>query len=180
MLGTVTSAAAQDGADDAGGAGERRFSVEGAGGVQLAYVGATVSAAFGFAPTRNLTLLLAVERSHIRDKFEQYPDGYSLERGGTETFVSGELRYAFLVDRRVSPYVLGGTGRGRSKPNVNDMFPTPNERTIQVVYYGGGVRIPLGTEVDAFVDGRFMMQVEGRSDYFGVRFPVRGGVAWRF
>jgi hypothetical protein len=49
-----------------------------------------------------------------------------------------------------------------------------------VVYYGGGARIPLGTQVDAFVDGRFMMQVEGRSDYFGVRFPVRGGVAWRF
>lgn len=180
-LGLAThEAAAQDRTEPPPITPERRLSLEAAAGVQLAYVGSTVSAAFGFAPTRSLTLLLGVERAHIRDKTEQIEGGYAFERGGTEMFVSAELRYAFLPSRRVSPYVLGGTGRGISRPTVNDLFPIPNERTIQVIYYGGGVRLPLRPRVDAFVDGRFMMALEAESDYFGVRLPIRGGIAWRF
>lgn len=169
-------AAAQDRAETP----EHRLSVAAAAGPQVAYAGSTVSAAFGFAPTRNLTLLVSVERSQIRDKIEQFDDGYAFERGGWEMFVSGELRYAFLADRRVSPYVVGGAGRGLSRPSVNEFFPHPNERNIHVIYYGAGARVPLGPRFDAFVDGRFIMLVEARSDYFGVRFPVRGGIAWRF
>jgi hypothetical protein len=146
----------------------------------MSYVGSTVSAALGFAPSRNFTVLVSVERSHVRDEIEQFDDGYAFERGGTETFVSAELRYAFLVDRRVSPYVAGGAGRGRSRPSVNEYFPEPNDRNIQVIYYGGGVRIPVAPRIDVFTDVRFIMAVEARSDYFGVRFPVRGGIAWRF
>jgi hypothetical protein len=169
-------ASAQDRAE----AQERRLSIEVAAGPQVAYIGSTVSAAFGFAPTRNLTMLVAVERSHVRDKIEQFDDGYAFERGGWEMFVSGELRYAFFADRRVSPYVVGGAGRGISRPSVNEFFPHPNDRNIHVIYYGAGARVPLGPRFDAFVDGRFIMQVEAKSDYFGVRFPVRGGIAWRF
>jgi hypothetical protein len=40
--------------------------------------------------------------------------------------------------------------------------------------------MPLQPRVDAFVDLRLMMLVEGESDYFAVRMPVRAGVAWRF
>lgn len=169
-------AAAQDRAQPP----QRRVSVEAAAGPQVAYVGSTVSAAVGFAPTRNLTVLVAVERSQVRDKIEQFADGYAFERGGWEMFVSGELRYAFLADRWVSPYVVGGAGRGISRPSVNEFFPHPNERTIQVIYYGAGARVPLGPRFDAFVDGRFIMAVESKTDYFGVRFPLRGGIAWRF
>lgn len=169
-------AAAQDHAETP----ERRLSVEAAAGPQVAYVGSTVSAAFGFAPTRNLTLLVSVERSHVRDKIEQFDDGYGFERGGWEMFVSGELRYAFLADRRVSPYVVGGAGRGISRPSVNEFFPRPNERNIHVIYYGAGARVPLGPQFDAFADARFIMALEAKSDYFGVRFPVRGGITWRF
>jgi hypothetical protein len=173
-------AAAQDRTDASPGTPYRRLSLEAAAGPQMSYVGSTVSAALGFAPSRNFTVLVSVERSHVRDEIEQFDDGYAFERGGTETFVSAELRYAFLVDRRVSPYVVGGAGRGRSRPSVNEYFPEPNDRNIQVIYYGGGVRIPVAPRIDVFTDVRFIMAVEARSDYFGVRFPVRGGIAWRF
>ncbi len=173
-------AVAQDRAASASAPSERRLSLEVAAGPQLSYVGSLASAAFGFAPTRSLTLLLSVERSHIRDEIERFDDGHGFERGGTETWGSVEFRYAFLARRRVSPYVVAGTGRGISRPSVNEFFPDANERKIQVIYYGAGARVPLGPRFDAFVDGRIIMQVEGKSDYFGVRFPVRGGIAWRF
>ena len=157
-----------------------RFSLEGAAGPQVYYRGSMQSIAFGFAPTRSLTLLVSVERSYVADEIERYEDGYASERGGTEQFVSVGLRYAFFPRKRVSPYVLGGTGRGISRPNVNEFFPDKKERGIQVLYYGGGVRIPIRPRLDAFVDARLIMAVEARSDYLGVRYPVRAGVAWRF
>jgi hypothetical protein len=175
--------AARDAAAQQGtvvGAPDRRLSLEASAGPQISYVGSTVSAALGFAPTRRLTLLVSLERSHVRDEIDRYEDGYGFERGGTEVFVSAELRYAFLADRRVSPYGMGGAGRGISRPSVNEFFPEANERNIQAIYYGAGVRMPLGPRLDAFVDARVIMVLEAASDYFGVRLPVRGGVAWRF
>jgi hypothetical protein len=175
LLLAIHEAAAQDRPE----APERRLSVEAAAGPQISYVGSTVSAAFGFAPSRSLTLLLSVERSHVRDEIERFDDGYAFERGGTEVFVSAEVRYAFLARRRVSPYVVGGTGRGISRPSVNEFFPDANERNIHVIYYGAGVRMPLGPRIDAFADARVIMAAEAASDYFGVRLPVRGGITWR-
>jgi hypothetical protein len=157
-----------------------RWTVEGAAGLHLYYDGTEQSVAFGFAPSRSLTLLVGAERSHIQDEIELYDDGYAAERGGTEQFVSAELRYAFLTRRRVSPYVLGGIGRGTSRPNVNTFFPDKKTRDIHVVYYGGGVRVPVGPRFDAFVDMRLVMSLEAPSDYFGVRMPVRAGIGWRF
>jgi hypothetical protein len=49
------------------------------------------------------TLVVSAERSYGRDEIDRYEDGYAFERGGTEQFVSVELRYAFLPSRRVSP-----------------------------------------------------------------------------
>lgn len=54
----------------------------------------------------------------MQDEVERFDDGYGFERGGTETIVSGALRYAFLADRRVSPYVIGGFGRRRPARSV--------------------------------------------------------------
>ena len=84
----------------------------------------------------------------MRGRIESFEDGYPSERGGTEQFVSAELRYGFFPGKRVSPYVLGGTGRGISRPNVNDFFPDKKKRGIQVLYYGGGVRIPVRPRLD--------------------------------
>jgi hypothetical protein len=177
---SAAAASAQDRPGAAPVGPKLRFSLDGAAGFQVYYRGSMQSISFGIAPTRSLTLLVSAERSYISDTIELYEDGYSSERGGTEQFVGAELRYAFFPSKRVSPYVLGGTGRGISRPNVNEFFPDKKMRGIQVLYYGGGVRIPVRSRLDAFVDARLMMAVEAKSDYFGVRLPVRAGVAWRF
>ncbi len=70
MLMLVLSAAAASAQDAAGGPPPLRWSVEGAAGVQLAYTGTIQSIAFGFAPTRSLTLLIGAERSRTEDKIE--------------------------------------------------------------------------------------------------------------
>jgi hypothetical protein len=177
---SATTASAQDRPGVAPAAPNPWFSLEAAAGPHVHYRGSMQSIAFGFAPTRSLTFLVSAERSHVADKIEYYPDGYSSERGGTERFVSVEVRGTFLARRRVSPYVLGGTGRGTSRLNVSALFPGTKTRDIQVIYYGGGVRIPVKSRLDAFVDARFIMAAEARSDYFGVRMPVRAGLAVRF
>ena len=156
-----------------------RWSVEGAAGFQLYYEGRAESVAFGFAPNRSLTVLVSLQRVSTQDR-GPYEQWYLPERGSTEQFLSGEVRYAFLTRRRLSPYVLGGIGGGISRPNVNQYFPDKRERHIQTLYYGGGVRIPVAARFDAFVDTRLIMSAEAVSDYFGVRMPVRAGIAWRF
>jgi hypothetical protein len=177
---STAEAFAQDRTAAASGAPEHRVSLEGAAGFQVYYRGNVQSIAFGFAPTRSLTLLVSAERSYVQDTIQPDVDGYGFERGGTEKFVSVEFRYAFFPSKRVSPYVLGGGGGGISRPNVNEFFPDRNDREIQVFYYGAGVRIPVQPWLDAFADGRFVMALEAKSDYFGVRYPIRAGVAWRF
>ena len=177
---SAAEAAAQERQGTASAAPERRLSLEGAAGFQTSYRGSVQTVAVGFAPTRSLTVLVSATRSYVHDRIEQHVDGYDSERGGTERFVSGEVRYAFLPHRRLSPYVLGGLGRGVSHGSVNEFFPDESQRPIHVIYWGGGARIPVGARLDAFVDARVTMAVEARSDYFSVRLPVRAGVAWRF
>jgi len=103
MLMLVLSAAAASAQDATGRAPQLRWSIEGSAGVQLAYTGTIQSVAFGFAPTRSLTLLIGAERSRTEDEIEFYPDGYASERGGLVEFVSAELRYAFFANKRVRP-----------------------------------------------------------------------------
>jgi hypothetical protein len=177
---SAVTASAQDPPAAAPAAREPRFSLEAAAGLETYYTGHAESLAFGFAPSRSLTLLVIAHQSHTQDEIEFYPDGYATERGGTERFVAAELRYAFFSRKRVSPYVLIGTGAGTSRPNVNEFFPDEKKRNIGVFFYGGGVRIPVRPSLDTFVDIRLIMAAEAKSDYFGVRMPVRAGVAWRF
>jgi hypothetical protein len=127
------------------------------------------------AQTPSPPKLVNAERTHVPTKIRSYEHGWSAERRGTVQFLSGELRYAFFSDKRFSPYVLGGFGRGVSRPNVNEYFPNRVERDIKVVYYGAGVRIPVGARIDAIVDARFTA-----TDDEGIFMPLRAGVAWRF
>jgi hypothetical protein len=177
---SATTASAQDPSTAAPAAREPRFSLEAAAGFQVYYTGDAELVAFGVAPTRSLTFLITAQRSHVEDEIRLYPNGYDAERGGTEQFVAGELRYAFLPRKRVSPYVVFGAGGGISRPNVNEFFPDRKQREIGVFFYGGGVRMPVRPWLDAFVDTRLIMAAEAKSDFFAVRYPVRAGVAWRF
>ena len=176
----ILSAAAASGQDTGGTApSQPRWSIEGAAGVQLAYTGTIQSVAFGFAPTRSLTLLIGAERSRTEDKIEFYPDGYASERGGGVEFISAELRYAFFANARVSPYVVAGGGRGVERPNVNEIFPYGVERAIVVIYYGVGARIPLHRRVDAFADWRMIVTGDDAAE-MAVLGPLRSGLAFRF
>ena len=164
----------------AGGAPPRpRWSIEGAGGVQLGYSGTILSTAFGFAPTRSLTLLIGAERSRTDDKIEFYPGGSSSERGGLVEFVSAELRYAFFAKGRVSPYGVVGAGGGVERPNVNEYFPYGVDRKIVVIYYGAGARVPLHPRLDAFADWRLIVAADDAAE-MAVLGPLRVGVAFRF
>jgi hypothetical protein len=179
MLVLVLSAAAASAQDAAGGAPQLRWSIEGAGGVQLDYTGTIQSVAFGFAPTRSLTLLIGAERSRTDDEIEFYPDGYASERGGLVEFVSAELRYAFFANRRVSPYAVVGAGRGVERPNINEFFPHGIDRTIVVIYYGAGARIPIHRRLDAFADWRLIITGDDAAE-MAVLGPLRAGIAFRF
>lgn len=178
MVVLAVSAAAAS-AQDATGTRPLRWRIEGAAGVQLQYTGTIQSVAFGFAPTRSLTLLIGAERSRIDDKIEFYPDGYASERGGLVEFVSGELRYAFLANRRVSPYAVVGAGRGVERPNVNEFFPYGVDRRIIAIYYGGGARIPIHRRLDAFADWRLIITGDDAAE-MAVLGPLRAGIGFRF
>jgi hypothetical protein len=178
MLVLALSAAAAS-AQDAAGGPQPRWSIEGAAGVQLDYTGTVQSVAFGFAPTRSLTLLIGAERSRTEDEIEFYPDGYASERGGLVEFVSAELRYAFFPNKRVSPYAVVGTGRGVERPNVNEFFPHGVDRKIVVIYYGAGARIPIHRRLDAFADWRLIITGDDAAE-MAVLGPLRAGIAFRF
>ena len=179
MVVLVLSVAAASAQNATGGMQQLRWNIEGAAGVQLQYTGTIQSVAFGFAPTRSLTVLIGAERSRTDDEIEFYPDGYASERGGLVEFVSAELRYAFFANKRVSPYAVVGTGRGVERPNVNEFFPHGVDRKIVAIYYGAGARIPIHRRLDVFADWRLIITGDDAAE-MAVLGPVRAGIAFRF
>ena len=159
-------------------AGHDRLSLQAAGGPTL-FEGNVVSAAFGYSPTSRLDLVLNVERLHLPFERTNFTDGYSLRRGGTMTFVSGEVRYSLFPPERVSPFILGGAGGGISRPTVNVDFPNPVKNEMRVLYFGGGVRVPLRAGLSLLGDMRAMLALEGYDSVLGI-LPIRAGVTWRF
>lgn len=157
-----------------------RFSLQAAGGTTLRSGGSVVSGAFGFSPVSRLELLVTAERTHLPFETKSFPDGgVSRTRGGTMTFVSGEMRVALMPVDRVSPYALAGIGGGVARPNVNTQFPDAVTNDLRVVYFGGGVRVPLGRNFSLMGDVRAMLALEEPDGIMAV-LPVRAGIAWRF
>jgi hypothetical protein len=74
---------------------------------------------------------------------------------------------------------LVGTGRGVERPNVNEYFPYGVDRTIVVIYYGAGARVPIHRRLDAFADWRLIITGDGAAE-MAVLGPLRVGVAFRF
>jgi hypothetical protein len=164
-------------ASDARREGRERLSLQVAAGPALTLVGGggnVLSAAFGYSPASRLELLLNVERTYV--PFRLYG---SNTRGGTLTFVSGELRVALLPGARVAPFAMAGVGGGVSRPNVNAEFPDRVRNDLRVLYIGGGVRVPLRRGFSLWGDARCMLGLEGYDGILAV-WPVRAGVAWRF
>ena len=167
-------AAAQGGGSNA--------TVQGAVGGLLVDGGHSEVVSVGVLPMDRIGFLVSAERLHIPTEVLQYPGSYSIRRGSTSTFISGELRFPFASSRRVSPYALVGGGRGRWRQNVNEHFPGPGARgDASLLFAGGGVRVPLNDHLSAFADIRFVLQIDqDTEDGFYPFYPLRGGVAWRF
>ena len=178
---TSIAAPAPSGAGGAGNEGRERLSLQVAAGPLLTLSGGAnvLSAAFGYSPASRLELLLNMERSHVPFQLTRFPDGYSVSRGGTLMFVSGELRFAFLPASRVSPFALVGAGGGVSRPTVNEYFPDRVRNDLRVLYVGGGVRVPLRRGFSLLGDARCILGLEGYDGVLAL-WPIRVGLAWRF
>jgi hypothetical protein len=155
------------------------FELYGSAGPTIADAGNSVAAGLGGSPTSRLTVLASVERTHLSTEVRREPGSISYFRGGTYLLGSGALRFAPFGHGRVGPFVLGGFAAGVSRPNVNDAFPTPVTNRAGAVFAGGGLLVPIGARVNAFVDARMMFGVEGTDGIVAVA-PVRAGLAWRF
>lgn len=178
MLVLLLSAAGAS-AQDAAGAPQLRWSIEGAAGVQLGRSGTIQSVAFGFAPTRNLTVLIGADRSRIDEEIEFHAGGSSGDYGERIELVSAHVRYAFFTQWRVSPYVVAGVGGGVERPHISAYFPYGIDRKIFAIYCGGGARIPIHRRLDAFADWRAIITMDEDSEMGGAG-PLRAGLAFRF
>lgn len=174
VLAFVVPASAQ--AQDSG----THLIVQGLYGTHLGAGGDSQSVSVGLS-FRRVDFLVSAERLHQPTEVSRYENGYSVTRRGTAKFVSGEVRWTPVSFRRLSPYVLGGLGRGTSRPNVNEFFPTPVANDAVLAFAGGGLRVPVVGGLSVIADVRFVLQLEDSEDggvyVFG---PIRAGLAWRF
>ena len=125
-----------------------RVSVHAAAGATALQRGNVQSASIGYLVTRTLTVLLNAERAHVPRRITRHEFGGSATRGGTVYFLAGEVRYAFPLARRLSPYFAGGVGAGVSHPNVNRMFSNRITNNARIIVYRGGVDVPLRARSD--------------------------------
>ena len=155
-------------------------SVYGAAGPVLTDTGYSVAGGLGLAPSSRFTFLFSAERSHLPSRHDVSPGSSSHFRGGTFTLGSAELRASLFGRDRISPYGLVGFAAGRSRPNVNDVFPTPVVETVRAPFAGGGVQVPIGEHVNLFADLRLMLIVGTEADSLYALAPLRAGLSWRF
>jgi hypothetical protein len=132
------------------------------------------SVALGFSPNQRWDFLIGAERSHWPTEVTSA----SATRGGTAMLVTGEMRFAPFTVNRVSPYALAGVGRGLSRPNVNEFFPSRVTNDAWLMSFGGGVRVDLNQRLSAFADMR--SGILGERDVVVLVLPVRAGITWRF
>lgn len=164
----------------AGQAADTRVSAQGAFGSHIKGGGNSQSLSIGFLPNERIGFFVSAERLHLPTRITRYEHGYGATRGGTTTFISGEVHLSPFTFNRISPYVLAGAGRGTSRLNVNDLFPDRVTRDAALLFGGAGVRVPLTGRLSAFADMRFVLQVDRSESGVFLFLPVRGGVAWRF
>jgi hypothetical protein len=155
------------------------FELYGSAGPTITDAGHSLAAGVGVSPTSRLTLLVSVERTHLSSQIRREAGSVSHFRGGTYLLGTAELRFAPLGRGRIGPFAVAGFAAGVSRPNVNDIFPTPVTNGARAVYGGGGLLVPLGPRFTVFADVRMLIGAEGNEGLVAVA-PVRAGVAWRF
>lgn len=155
------------------------FGVQASAGPTLIDPGYSVAAGVGLYPGSHVALLFNFDRTH--QPTEVRTDGRGGEtatRRGTVLLGTGELQVSLFPRHRVSPYGLAGFGAGRTRLNVNERFPNPVRNDVRIVFFGGGIQVPLGDRAGVFADTRVMIGSEG-NELLGL-WPLRAGVALRF
>ena len=155
------------------------FEFHGSAGPTITDAGHSLAVGVGVSPISRLTLLANIERTHLSGQVRRETGSTSHFRGGTYLLGSAELRFAPRGLDRVGPFVLAGFAAGVSRPNVNEVFPTPATNAARAVFGGGGLLVPLGPRLAAFADVRMLIGAEGNEGIVAVA-PVRAGVALRF
>ena len=155
------------------------FELYGSAGPTITDAGLSLAGGVGVSPTSRLTLFANIERTHLLGQIRRETDSTSYFRGGTYLLGSAELRFAPRGRGRVGPFAVAGFAAGVSRPNVNEVFPTPATNGARAFFGGGGLLVPLGQRFTAFADARMLIGAEGSEGIVAVA-PVRAGVAWRF
>ena len=155
------------------------FELYGSAGPTLTDAGHSLAAGVGVSPNSRVSLFVSVERTHLSTQIRREAGLVSYFRGGTYLLGTAELRFAPRGRSRVGPFAAAGFAAGVSRPNVNDIFPTPVTNGARAVFGGGGLLVPLGTRFAVFADARMLIGAEGTEGIVAVA-PVRAGVAWRF
>ncbi len=162
-----------------GNASAQLFELHGSAGPTLVDRGYSLAAGVGFSPASPIAFVFDVERTHLFSRVSSDGRGGTFGfRGGTFTLASVQLRVAPLGRDRVGPYGLAGFAAGESRPNVSDLFPDRVTNDVRAFFFGGGIQMPLQSQVSLFADGRMMLGDE-RGELLAVA-PIRAGVAWRF
>jgi hypothetical protein len=153
---------------------------QGSAGPTITDAGHSVAVGIGVSATSRLSVLFGLEQTHLASRFTSDGRGSgSAFRGGTATLGTAELRATIFDRDRVSPYVLGGVGAGVSRPNVNAMFPNRVSNSARVLFFGGGIQVPLRDRLSVVADVRMVFGPEGTEGILAFA-PVRAGVSFRF
>ena len=99
------------GPEDAAGQERSNVSVQGAVGGLVNVPGNGQAISVGFWPGGRVGILIGVDRIYMPTEGTRHAGGFSATRGGTTTFVSGEIRVLPLGVDQVSPYAVAGAGR---------------------------------------------------------------------
>lgn len=133
----------------------------------------------GIAGLGPLSLLAGLERTHLQTRVEDDGrGGIATFRGGTVTLGTAEAHLALPRLGRFTTYLLGGYAAGRSRPNVNTVFPRPVVNDVRALFAGGGVAFGRGPHWRGFVEGRVVGGDEAGE--LLVAIPLRAGIAWRW
>lgn len=154
------------------------FDLHAAGGPTLVDRGYSVAGGLGWSPLSHLQISINAERTHLPMRVETTPQSSSVTRGGTVTVGSAEAQLSLLARQRFTPYVLAGFAAGRSRPNVNERFPQEVTNDVRAVFAGGGLLVPLRSNLALYADVRWMVGDE--SNELLVVAPLRAGFSLRF
>ena len=119
------------------------FELYGSAGPTITDAGLSLAGGVGVSLTSRLTLFANIERTHLWSQIRRETDSTSYFRGGTYLLGSAELRFAPRGRGRVGPFAVAGFAAGASRPNVNEVFPTPVTNGARAVFGGGGLLVPL-------------------------------------